>query len=68
MSLLEFVMSTTYFQFDDEFYQQVHGAPMGSPVSVVVADMYMEDLEEAMDTAPQDTTPAMWRRYIDDSF
>ena len=29
MSLLEFVMSTTYFQFDGEFYQQVHRAPMG---------------------------------------
>ena len=56
MSLLEFVMSMTYFQLDGEFYQQVHIAPMGSPVYVVVADMYMEDLEnEAMDTTPQDT-------------
>ena len=35
---------------------------MRNLVSVVVADMYMEDLEEeAMDTAPQDTRPAMWR-------
>ena len=69
MSLLEFVMLTTYFQSDGEFYQQVHGAPMGSPVSVVVADMYMEDLEEeAMGTAPQDIRPAIWRRYINDSF
>ena len=59
-------MSTTYFQFDGEFYQQVHRAPMGSPVSVVVADMYMEDLEEeAMETTPQDTRCSMWRRYID---
>ena len=32
ISLLEFVMSMTYFQFDGEFYQQVHGASMGSPV------------------------------------
>ena len=69
MSLLEKVILTTCFQFDGEFYQQVHGAPMGSPVSVVVADMYMEDLEEeAMDTTPQDTRPTMWRRYINDSF
>ena len=53
MSLLEFVLSTTYFQFDGSFYQQVFGAPIGSPVSVAVADLYMEDLEEkSMDTAP----------------
>ena len=46
MSLLEFVLSTTYFQFDGSFYQHVFGALMGSPVSVVVADLNMEDLEE----------------------
>ena len=43
MSVLTFVISMTYFQFDGEFCQQVHRTPMGSPVSVVVADMYMED-------------------------
>ena len=46
MSILEFVMSTTYFQFDGQYYQQVHGASMGSPVSVVASDMLMEYLEE----------------------
>ena len=69
VSLLEFIMSMTYSQFDGEYYQQVHGAPMESPVLVVVSDMYLEDLEnEAMDTVPQDTRPSMWRWYIDDSF
>ena len=69
ISLLEFIMSTTYFQFDGKFYQHVHGSPMGSnsSVSVVVSDMFMEDLEdEDMDTAPKDTRSSMWRRYIND--
>ena len=43
MSLLEFMLSTTYVQFDSCFYQQVFFTPMGSPVSVAVADLYMED-------------------------
>ena len=30
MSLMEFMMSSTYFQFDGQYYQQVYGAPMGS--------------------------------------
>jgi hypothetical protein len=69
MTLLDFVLATTYFQFDGEIYQQVFGAPMGSPVSVAVSDLYMEDLEErAMDTAPPETKPKIWKRYIDDSF
>ena len=42
---------------------------MGSLVSLVLLDMYMEDVkDEAMDTAPRDTRPSMWRWYIDDSF
>ena len=54
MLLLEFMLSITYFQFDGCFYQQVFSAPMGSPVSVVVADLYIEDLEDkSMDTALQ---------------
>ena len=53
MSLLKFVLFTTYFQFDSSFYQQVFGTLIGSLVSVVVADLYMEDLEKkSMDTAP----------------
>ena len=67
MSLLEFVMLTTYFQFDGELYQQVNGAPTGSLVSVVVADMYWRIWKRSY-TTPQDTRLSMWRWYINDSF
>ena len=61
MSILVFMMSTTYFLFDGQYYQQVHSALIGSPISVVVSDMFMEYLEEeAMDTAPLDTRPKIW--------
>ena len=52
MRLLKFVMSTTYFQFEGVLYQQVHGVPM---VSVVVADMFKEDMEQSTmnSTSPQ---------------
>ena len=65
MSLKRFICVS--IQFDGKYYQQVHRAPMGSPVSVVVSDMYMEDLDnEALDTTTQATRPSMWRWYIDD--
>ena len=43
---LEFCLRNTYFSFQDQFYEQVEGAAMGSPVSPIVANLYMEYLEQ----------------------
>ena len=51
--LLEFCLKNTYFSFQDHFYEQVEGAAMGSPVRPIVANFYMEYLEQkALSTAP----------------
>ena len=51
--LLKFCLKNTYFSFQDQFYEQVEGAAMGSPVSPIVANLYMEHLEQkALNTAP----------------
>ena len=51
--LLEFCLKNTYFSFQDQFYEHVEGAAMGSPVSPIVANVYMEYLEQkALSTAP----------------
>ena len=55
-----------YFSFQGQFYEQVEGAAMGSPVSPIVDNLYMEYLEQkALSTAP---TPKFWCRYVDDTF
>ena len=51
--LLEFCLKNTYFSFQGQIYEQVEGAAMGSPVSPIVANLYMEYLEQkALSTAP----------------
>ena len=51
--LLEFSLKNTYFSFHGQFFEQVEGAAMGSPVSPIVANLYMEYLEQkALSTAP----------------
>ena len=67
MELLEFICSTTYFTFDGTIMQQKFGTAMGSPVSAVIANFYMEKLErKALQTAPADCRPKIWKRYVDD--
>ena len=39
--LLEFCLKNTYFSFQDQFYEQVEGAAMGSPVSPIVANPHL---------------------------
>ena len=44
--LLDFVLRSTYFRYNGAIYEQKEGAHMGSPVSVIVANLYMEFYEE----------------------
>ena len=52
-TLLEFCLTSTSFVFQGQYYQQMEGAAMGSPLSPIVANIFMEKFEkDALDTAP----------------
>jgi len=68
LELLEILLTTTYFAFMGEIYRQKFGTAMGSPVSPLVANMFMEQLERKLSaTVPEDLRPKLWKRYVDDT-
>ena len=63
-----FVISTQKlclsFQFN--FYQQLQGAAMGSPVFLVIANIYMEYFEVLGLGSECPIPTSWWKRYVDD--
>ena len=67
LELLAFCLNNTYFVFQDTYYEQNKGAAMGSPVSPIIANIFMEAFErKAIATALH--PPRVWRKYVDDTW
>ncbi len=64
MEPLRFCLDTI-FTFNGNVYRQVKGAPMGSPVSGVIAEAVLRDLKRK---AMERLKPRFWARYVDDTF
>ena len=64
-ALAKTCLETTYFSQNGKYFQQTEGASMGSPLSPVIANLYMEELEEkAIQEAEH--KPKIWIRSVDD--
>jgi len=62
---VEFVLSSTFFTFNNICYKQIFGTPMGSPLSPVIADLVLQDLEMSAIKMLPFRLP-LYYRYVDD--
>ena len=67
IELLGFCLNNTYSLFQGQFYEQIQGVAMGSPVSHIAANLYMEHFEyRVIGTA--ENPPRICKRCVDVTF
>jgi len=60
-------LDNTYLCFRENYYKQIYGVPMGSLISVTIANLVMEKGEQtALNTFTH--PPWLWIRYVNDTF
>jgi len=66
-NLRNFILRSIYFQYNGWIYEQKEGAARGSPVSAVIANLYLESVEKQA-IATSSCQPRILKRYGDDTF
>ncbi|XP_052739858.1 uncharacterized protein LOC112042946 isoform X2 [Bicyclus anynana] len=67
LDLSEFCLKSGYFMWRGDYYSQIDGVAMGSPIAPVVANIFMEWVEREL-VDKMTYRPRFWLRYVDDVF
>ena len=66
MNALDLCLDNTYLRFRKTFYCQIFGVAMGSPISVIMANLVIKSIKNK--TLKDFASPHhIWLRYIDDT-
>ena len=65
--LSRFVIKNNYFSYNGQYYHQIRGGAMGSPLTLTVANCYMFFFERNIGKQIKNSG-GLYRRYIDDIF
>jgi len=66
-SLLKLILSQSYFMFQQKIYQPLQGISMGSPISSLIAEIFLQHYEDAnIKQLLALKNIALYVRYVDD--
>ena len=67
--MLTLATKESYFLFDEELYQQVHGVAMGSPLGPTLANIFLCHYEDIwLRNCSLECKPSYYKRYVDNIF
>ena len=67
LDLVHLVLTTTWYTFNSQFYQQTDDVAMGGPASSTTAEIYMQAYERTATTKALHP-PKVWERFVDDVY
>ncbi|CAF4594349.1 unnamed protein product [Rotaria sp. Silwood2] len=65
--LLNLSVTNSPFRFHNKIYKQIDGVAMGNPLAPIIADLWMQKMEEKLNKF-RTNRPIVWLRYVDDIF
>ena len=68
MQLLEISTQQNFFKFNEKIYIMANGLPMGSPLSPILANIFIDELEKEIFKLEGAKFIKTWMRYVDDIF
>ena len=66
--LFHFATAQTHFMFNGDYYDQIDGVAMGSPLGPVLANLFMSHHEKRWLSEYQGPPVKFYKRYVDDIF
>ena len=67
-NLLNFSPDNCYFQYSDNFYKQSTGGPMGSSLTVALAEIRVTETEQLVLNTSSKPPSKYYRHFVDDGF
>ena len=65
--LLKLSIRDAPFRLHDKVYKQIDGIAMGNPLVPIMADLWMEEMEQKLQKFSKNK-PTIWLRYVDDIY